>query len=91
MELGSVSAHDVIFGGHRGQDPSNQGQVKAEAPDPNNVDGANSTAAALTAPSHRPADIFVALGNGNILHGSIHAEHKPSPRHYKVTLFDYRI
>ena len=31
-------------------------------------------------------DLFVAMGNGHIFHGSIHAEHRPSPRHYKGEL-----
>lgn len=31
-------------------------------------------------------DLFVATGNGYIIHGSVHADHKPSPRQYKADL-----
>lgn len=34
----------------------------------------------------RGGDLFVAMGNGHIHHGSVHAEHKPSPRVYKGEL-----
>ena len=31
-------------------------------------------------------DLFVGLGNGHLFHGSVHADHKPSPRFYKAEL-----
>lgn len=31
-------------------------------------------------------DLFLALGNGHLFHGSVHADHKPSPRFYKAEL-----
>ena len=34
---------------------------------------------------HR-GDLFVSLGNGHLFHGSVHADHKPSPRFYKAEL-----
>ena len=72
MDLGNLSALDVIFGSRK-----NNSEVDKVSTKENND---------TKSPSGYGGDLFVALGNGNIFHGSIHADHKPSPKHYKVKI-----